>query len=138
MVESVKEFTHIKVLMILFCILTRNNYATRYRPIYSFVVGKSYTFPQLNVGFRNQTEYSNKIYFNYYNMWVLSGVSLIRKYWLKVKVSKDAFLFAIDYAVYDWIILDVSLHFEIREYVQLNIGFSLICLQMNHNILIWI
>lgn len=103
MVESVKEFTHIKVLMILFCILTRNNYATRYRPIYSFVVGKSYTFPQLNVGFRNQTEYSNKIYFNYYNMWVLSGVSLIRKYWLKVKVSKDAFLFAIDYAVYDLI-----------------------------------
>ncbi|XP_037043896.1 uncharacterized protein LOC119079910 isoform X2 [Bradysia coprophila] len=66
MVESIKEFFWFFKVFILFGILTRN-YAARYRPIYSFIVGQSHIFPQLSEEIRNQTEYSNKIYFNYYN-----------------------------------------------------------------------
>lgn len=72
MVESVKEFFYFKI-FIIFCVVTRN-YATRYRPIFNFIVGQPHIFPQLSEEIRNQTEYSNNIYFNYYNKWVLSAV----------------------------------------------------------------
>lgn len=71
MVESVKEYFYLKI-FIIFCLVTRN-YAARYRPFYNFIVGQSHIFPQLSEEIRNQTEYSNNIYFNYYNKWVLSA-----------------------------------------------------------------
>lgn len=67
MVETVKEFFNFKIsILILFCVSTRS-YAARYRPIYNFIVGQPQIFPQLSEEIRNQTEYSNNIYFNYYN-----------------------------------------------------------------------
>lgn len=75
MVESVKEFLYFKIFLI-FCLLTRN-YAARYRPLYSFIVGQSHIFPQLSEEIRNQTEYSNNIFFNYYNVWVLKSLSAV-------------------------------------------------------------
>lgn len=65
MVETMKEFFNFKIL-ILFCLFARN-YAVRNRPIYNFILGQPQIFPQLSEELRNQTEYSNNIYFNYYN-----------------------------------------------------------------------
>lgn len=65
MVGSIRKFLYFK-LLILFCVLTRNN-ADRNRPIYNFILAQQQHFPQLSEEIRNQSEYSNNIYFNYYN-----------------------------------------------------------------------
>lgn len=75
MVESVKEFSNFKFFLFIIGGVLALTDAARYRPLYSFIAGQSHIFPQLSEEIRNQTEYSNNIYFNYYNKWVfLSAV----------------------------------------------------------------
>lgn len=67
MVRSVKEFSF--VTLTLWMLIVRSQ-GTRYRPLYSFLTGQQHIFPQLSEDIRNQSEYSNNIYFIYYNKWV--------------------------------------------------------------------